>query len=467
MAEPINRRAFLGTTVASTLLSRCSFNPCPPAVQSPPLPECRGGYLFQNWAETISCRPSSYCQPRTVGEVVDLVKKAAQSGKTVRTVGAGHSWSPLVLTSDVLVNLDNLQAVVDVDGDRQRATVQAGIRLKNLIPALRAHGLGMANLGSVTEQSIAGAVGTGTHGTGLPFGSLSTQVVGMKIVSGTGDIVAVEGGDRLRAARIGLGALGVVTEVTLQCVPDHELEYAAYWCDFDEVVGNLETLVRENERLRLWWLVWTLGCRRHVIVTTMNRPGTPAGWLGRFPGLDKGGRSPLPMETEALFKKRPGKGEPACFRFQRHTAPYNEVLNVPLLRVLHRECEYAVPLARMGDALRACQAFFDDHDVRLLMPVEVRFVKSDDVLLSPSLGRDVGYIGVSVRDREKPTEVFAGFEQRMRRLDGRPHWGKFFTLDARQAKELYPDTYDTFNAIRKELDPRGVFVNDPIRQLFG
>jgi FAD/FMN-containing dehydrogenase len=465
MNRRINRREFFGTAaVASTVLARCSSNPCPAGPIQPPLAGCRGGYRFQNWAQTVSCRPSSYCQPRSVEEVVDVVKRAA-AGKTVRTVGAGHSWSPFVLTNDVLVNLDNMQSVISVDQATKRATVQAGIRLKNLIPALRRVGLGMANLGSVTEQSIAGAVSTGTHGTGLSFGNLATQVVGMKVVTGTGEVRTIDGGDELRAARISLGAFAIVVEMTLQCVSDYKLEYSAYWCKFDDVVDDIETLLRENERVRLWWLVWELGCRQDVIVTTMNSPGASKGFLGRFAKLAKNDTSSLPSDTKKLLKKRPKGTE--CSLFQSYVDDYNRVLNVPLLPVLHRECEYAIPLEKTADALRASYKLFDDRDAGMLMPVEVRFVRRDDSLLSGALGRDVCYIGASVRAEENPTELFMGFEPLMKSFDGRPHWGKYFTLTPSQAKDMFPDTYPRFCEIRNELDPRGVFATGPIRQLFG
>jgi L-gulonolactone oxidase len=466
MTRPLSRRAFLGTSAAATFLTRCSLNPCPVVAPAAPLAG-RGDYRFQNWAETISCRPSSYAQPGSTSELQDLVKRAAAAGKKVRVVGAGHSWSPLVLTSDVLVNLDRMQSVVQVDPATKRVTAQAGIRLKNLIPALRRQGLGLANLGSVTEQSIAGATATATHGTGLSFGSLSTQIVGMKMVSGPGEVVSIEGGDRLAAARVSLGALGIAAEVTLQCVDDYKLEYAAYWCQFDEVVEQLPTLIQENERVRLWWLVWDLGCGQNVIVTTMNPPGAPRGLLGRLPERRRDTKPPLAMETKPILKKRPRPGDPACSRFDSRIDGYDAVLTVPLLKVPHRECEYAVPLGRAAEALRACRAFFDERDVRLLMPVEVRFVRRDDTLLGPARDRDVCYIGVSVREGEYPTEVFMRLEPLLRSLEGRPHWGKFFNLTSREARELYPGSYERFSEIRREMDPGGVFANDQIRQLFG
>lgn len=465
MTHRISRREFLGTSVAAGLLSRCAFHPCPPTVVPSPLPGCEPGHRFENWAETISCRPSSFCQPQTIPELADVVTKAADAGKNVRVTGAGHSWSPFVLTNDVLVNLDRMHGV-DIDPGRKQARVGAGIRLRDMILALRGARLGMANLGSITEQSIAGAANTGTHGTGLPFKIIASQIVKMKVVSGKGEVVTIDGGDLLRAARVSFGTLGVIAEVTLQCVDDYTLDYAAYWCRFDDIVDKLDLLVKENQRLRLWWLVWSMGCLENVIVTTMNPPGWPAGWLGQFAHRERPSTSSLPMDTKTLLKM-PARKEPACSRFAFHEKrPYNEVLNVPLLRVLHRECEYSIPVARAASALRQMKALFEARDWRFLMPVEVRFVGEDDSFLSPAQGRNSCYIGVSTRVKEYPTEVFAAFEPIMKSHGGRPHWGKLFNLTRAEVKDLYPD-YEHFREIKLEMDPRGVFANEAVRQVFG
>ena len=209
---------------------------------------CVSNHRFQNWAQTIACKPASYCQPDIENDVSDIVRNAAANHKHVRVAGAGHSWAPLALTRDVLLNLDNLNTSLIADILKRRYTVQAGIRLKNLIPRLRLDGLALANLGSITEQSIAGAISTGTHGTGLTLGSIGTQIVGAKIVKGNGDVVSItdQDPDRLNAARLSLGALGIITEVTIQCVPDYNLELTAYWAKFDDVVDQMETLDRKS-----------------------------------------------------------------------------------------------------------------------------------------------------------------------------------------------------------------------------
>jgi FAD/FMN-containing dehydrogenase len=471
MSQRVSRRTFLGASAAaSAALAGCSqHGPLPDPTRRPGADTCGGDATFHNWAGTIQCTPTRFCQPETEDQVVAIVKDALDSGKRVRTVGGGHSWSPLVLTRDVLVNLDRMQAV-RFDAQSRTATVQAGIRLKNLTPFLAEKGLGMANLGSIREQSIAGATSTGTHGTGLTLGSLSTQIVGMRLVTGTGDVrtLTASDGEVFHAARVGLGALGIVTEVTIQCVPDYTLEYAAYLCRFDDVLLKLDTLVQENVRVRLWWLVPDSGDRERVIVTTMNPPGTPLGVMGPAArpspasSRSKAGSSP-PMDTDELLKRWLGRTASGCTPFLRFTGNYVQVLTVPLLEVPHRECEYAVPVENAIDALRGFKRGLDEGGLGLKLPVEVRFVARDDNLLSTARGRDVCYIGASTQ--ANAPEVFEVFEPLMKRLGGRPHWGKWFSLTQEGARAMYPDSFDTFRKIRMDLDPKGVFANELLRSL--
>lgn len=231
-------------------------------------------YIFRNWDGTLSCRPQKFYLPQSETEVVEIVRRVGQSGGTARVFGAGHSWSPLAITDDTLLNLDKLNKLVSVDATRQRVTVQAGIRIKELNKLLPQHGLAMKNLGSIAEQSIAGAISTGTHGTGLKLGSLHTQIVGMKLVTGDGQLLSLteeHDPELMQAARVNLGALGVITEVTIQCVPNYNLEWKAEPHPFDGVLNNLPALLNDNDRVRLYWLSGT----NVIQVMTMNHTNLP------------------------------------------------------------------------------------------------------------------------------------------------------------------------------------------------
>jgi len=428
---------------------------------------CRSHHTFENWARTLRFKPERFCEPADEAQVVAIVKDAAARGGHVRVQGGGHSWSDFIVTDDTLVSLDKLNRGLVADVLKKRYTVQAGIRLHNLLDNLTNDGLALKNLGSITQQSIAGATATGTHGTGIRLGNLSTYIVGMKLVTGTGDVLTITDKDTelLNAARVSIGALGIVTEVTLECVPIYNVDNAAYFCRFDEVVDRFDALNQENERFLMWWLVPAVGPKDNVFLVTHNNTGTPAGALGQADVVASGITEPLPMDTNDLLNmalrliRRQG-----CTRVLKRTGRYDRELTLPLLPVFHREFEYAFPTENSAPVLRALKRIFEEHDIAITLPVEVRWVARDHTLLSPCNGRDVCYIGVS--SQPNANEVYARLEPIFKHYGGRPHWGKHFSLTRREVQEMYPDTYDTFARIRKELDPKGVFGNTLLRELF-
>src|SRR5262245_46035118 len=230
--------------------------------------DCKSNYTYENWAHTLKFKPERFCEPDTETKVVEIVKDALARGGRVRTRGGGHSWSHFVVTDDTLVHLDRLNKGLIADVLNHRYTVQAGIRLKDLIHNLALDGLGMKNLGSITEQSIAGAISTGTHGTGIRLGNLATSIVGMRLITGTGEPVTITetDADLLDAARVSVGALGIITQVTIDVVPIYKLKHTTYFCKFDDVIDKLNTLAGENERFLVWWLVAPIGPKDNVLV---------------------------------------------------------------------------------------------------------------------------------------------------------------------------------------------------------
>jgi len=431
--------------------------------------DCKSNHTYENWARTLKFKPDRFCAPETTERVSELVKEAFAKGGRIRTQGAGHSWSHLNVTDQTLLQLDKLKKPLIADVLKHRYTIQAGVRLKDLIEILALVNLGMKNLGSITEQSIAGAISTGTHGTGLRLGNLSSSIVGMKLVTGTGDVLTIKDTDTelLAAARVGLGALGIITEVTIECVPLYELEYAAYCCKFDDIIDKFDTLNQENTRFLVWWLVTPIGPKDNVIVVTMNPPGTPPGMLDQAetPAGVNTTRDPLPMDTNDLFslilKLFPQK---PFHRIVKNKGRYDRMLTLPLIPILHREFEYAVPVDNASGVLRAIKRIVDEGDLSTTLPIEVRFVARDETLLSPARGRDVCYIGVSTQPNAN--EVYSRVEPIMKDAGGRPHWGKHFSLTRREVQDMYPDSYDRFCKIRKELDPKDVFRNTLLEQLF-
>jgi FAD/FMN-containing dehydrogenase len=447
--------------------------------------KCDTNHKFENWAETLEFRPKQFCQPETEQDIIDLIRAAYESCNTcVRPQGAerSHTWSQFVLTKDVLVNLDRLRPALAVEPNQQ-VRVHAGIRLSELTKQLRnlTPALGMMNLGTIQEQSIAGAISTGTHGTGLRLGNLSSQIVAVKLVTGAGEVKTFTATDAdpdyFSAARVNLGALGIITEVTLQCVDDYRVERTYYLCKFNDVVRNIDAFNARNTRVRLWWFVPAAFAPYDILVTTMNAPGAggiDAGATIDLPDFAK----PLPMKTSKLNEfLRPiaGRALHGCIKLSRITGHYTDILNVPLSFIpRHRECEYAIPVENTAEALGAIRTFIEEGDFSLDLPLEVRFVANDNILLSPAYhdggaaGPGVCYIGAYTKaDNDEPSanEIFQRFEPLMKDFGGRPHWGKHFTLSRSEVRALYP-RFDRFNAIRRELDPHDVFANSLIHRLF-
>jgi FAD/FMN-containing dehydrogenase len=433
--------------------------------------ECRSGHRFKNWARTLEFKPRQFCKPETEQKIVEIVRDARARHGCVRTQGAGHSFSQLLPTDDTLVSLD------DMDNDSivvqgKDVKVPAGMRLKDLIQALKRQGLGLRNMGSVTEQSIAGAAATGTHGTGVGYGNIATQIVAARLVDGRGNVVALAKGDpRLRGASLSLGALGILTEVTLECVDHYQIDYTAYVAKFDHVMGILDRLVTENERVLLWWLV-PLFDRDDVLIITKNRPGSPLGVLGdavdlvRLPFVDVPNR-PLGKGLDTLwaFLAAQSASGNKIRRIWRCTGDYEDMLTLPLLPIFHTECEYAIPRSAAVAALSELRTVVEENDFELKLPVEVRFGAGDDLLLSPSFDGESCWIGASTENNT--AEVFARFEPLMLDFGGRPHWGKHFTLTRDAIMKLYGSRYAEFVQLRDAFDPDRVFCNSFLRHVLG
>jgi FAD/FMN-containing dehydrogenase len=437
------------------------------------------GHRFRNWSRTVEFQSDSFRRPKDEAQVRKLVDGARRDRQVVRTQGAGHSFSQIITTPDLLLSLDKMSGVVSRKGNE--VTVRGGTRLKDLIPDLKAIGLGLPNMGSVTEQSIAGAISTATHGTGLGLGTMSTNVTAMRLVTGNGTIEDIRGSTNplaLHAGRVSLGALGVITEVTLACVDYYEVDYDVYVCDFDQAVRDLPTLARENERVLLWWFLMKLLPPDKVIVITKNKaPAAPTGLLARASDLTADFRRPgpwywpfkrdytgTPHPAELAKSLRSLAGAKGAYtRVLHRSGGYEDMLTIPLLPVYHRECEYAVPVEHTTDALEALRTVFNETDATLRLPVEVRFVKGDQDMLSPANNRDVCFIGASTLDNA--TEIFERFEPLMKEFGGRPHWGKHFNLTRSEVTAMYPRHGD-FVAERRARDPDGVFLNTLLRRLF-
>ena len=387
---------------------------------------------WTNWSGSVTAHPRQIHRPRTEADLVDVVDAHAPED-TIRAVGAGHSFTRLGETDDVLVATDALTGVESVDAEAGRATARAGTSLADLNRDLAAAGVAMENLGDIDRQHLAGAMLTGTHGTGREFGILATQIARLRLVTAAGDVLDLgpEDGDRFQAARVSLGALGLVSSITLEVLPAYDLEVAHRMVDLDVALANFEDLLAANRHAEFFW--WpTAGAAE---VKTIDRPGearTPA----------------LPGETVTEVDSGPSH---AVFPTERD--------------VKFNEMEYGVPAADGPDVMAEIRDLVESRD-DVEFPVEYRYVQGDEVPLSPAYGRDTVFIAVH-KSNEKPyADFFAAAEAIFRSYDGRPHWGKHHTRSSTDLADLYPE-WERFQAVRRALDPDGVFLNDYLEAVFG
>lgn len=387
---------------------------------------------WRNWSGRVKCEPRAIVRPASERAIADAVRDAAQAGHGVRVAGSGHSFTPLVATGDTLLSLDDWHGIAEVDATHGRATVRAGSTIASLGAPLRVHGMGLANQGDVDVQAIAGALSTGTHGTGATLGNLSSQLRALRIVDGAGTAVACDAAhdpELLEAARVSLGALGVLSTVTLQLVPAYRLHERVWKVAIDACLAELADRVVQHRHFEFFWY--------------------PHRDYAEMKALDPTDAEPDPLERH--------KGE---------RIDWSDRIFPSVRDLRFNEMEYAVPAASGPACFAAVRARMQEKHADVVWPVEYRTVAADSGWLSPMHGRDTVALSIHQDAKLPCDEFFADVESIFREHGGRPHWGKIHNLRARDLAPLYP-MWERFLEVRKRLDPRGVFLNDHLRELFG
>lgn len=419
---------------------------------------------FTTWGRTHTCTPTAWARPRDEAEVAEVVRSAAARGQRVKALGAGHSWSDAALTDGVMVSLDALDAVTAVDGQRGRVTVQAGKPLHAFNDALASAGLALPIVGSIAAQRLGGLLATGTHGSSLRHGNLSTNIVAMRIVDGHGDVVALEEGDpRLPGARVALGALGIVTEVTLHVDRAFTVAETIEPMPLDAALERLPTLASESEYVKLWWIPHTdtalvfRGARVDEAPTFSERARRLDERLVN--GVVLRALLGLGARVPALIPALNRVIAASYFRPRRAVGRSDRVLSLAM-PPRHRESEWAVPAVSGPALIRHARELVRRRDLRVNFIFEARFVKGDDTWMSPAYGRDSMQTGAYTACPRDCRAWFDGFAEHARALDGRPHWGKegVEALDPTTVRRMWPRA-DDFAALVRAFDPDGTFRN--------
>ena len=427
--------------------------------------------MWKNWSGYVACPDARVVTPGTDAELADALRGAHQASQAVRVVGGGHSFSPLVASDGLIVSLDKLQGVIAIDTETRIARVRAGTRLWALGDALAAHGLAMENLGDINVQSLAGATSTGTHGTGIAFGNLATQIVGMKFLRADGSEAsasAVEDPELFAGGRIGLGSLGVLTEISLKLVPSYRLRLERDTMDLEECLARSDELVAANRNFEFYWMPHS-GVVQTKAWNTTDAPVDKHDWK-------RWANDVLLENTTFGLLCNIGKAVPAlcppisrlCASLLSHSeqvdASHSMLSTVRSVRF--NEMEWSLPAAHGADALREIRALISRREFPLMFPLEYRWVRADDLWLSPNHGRDSVHISVH-QFRGMPFErYFDAVQAICLNHGGRPHWGKVHSLKGRRLAALYP-RWDDFLALRERMDPAGRFLSPYLRELFG
>ena len=409
--------------------------------------------------------------PSTEGDLVDLVKRAEAAGRTVKVVGTGHSFTDIACTTGSQVVLDRYNRVLSVDRDARTVTVQAGITIAHLSKALAGEGLALENLGDIAYQTISGAISTSTHGTGVTLGGIATQVVGLDVVTADGTVRTcsrAEDPALFDAARVGLGALGMLSTVTIQCQPAFNLHAVEEPMKLDHVLEHLDEYVNGNEHFEFFYVPHT----RSVLTKRNNRTNAPVGGMPRWRELYE---KVLIDNVGFGFAQRMGRVRPQWYRpimrrlpstgRSEYVKPSYSTFASP--RFVHfYEMEYSVPRAACAELLREVKAWIDASGEQITFPIEVRFTAGDDMWLSTAHGRESCYIAVHVYQGRPYERYFRAVEAIMDGVGGRPHWGKLHFQTADTLRPRY-EHWDDFQAVRRRVDPAGRFANAYTERVLG
>ena len=430
---------------------------------------------WSNWAGNQRATGIEVVRPRGTTEVAEAVAAAVARGRRVRPIGSGHSFSAVGRPHDVQLRLDRHDRLLSLDHGSGLVTVEAGMTLHRLNGLLDAAGLALTNLGDIDRQTVSGAISTGTHGTGAAYGGLATQVRALQLVTAAGEVLecsAESNADVFEHARVGLGALGVITTVTLQAVPAFGVHAREHVAPLEETLDRFDELTDRHHHVEFYWFPHTRAT--HVKVNTRLPAGSPLDPLPRARGWWEddflsntvyGGLVAAGRRVPGVV--RPGARVAAAALGAREYADVSHRVFVSRRRVRFVEMEYAVPRDALLPLVRELVATVEGSDWRIAVPVEVRTAAPDDIPLSTGTGRATGYVAVHVAPGSADQAAYFGAVERLTaQVGGRPHWGKVHSLAAADLRAVYP-RFDDFVALRDRLDPTGVLSNDHLDRLLG
>lgn len=426
---------------------------------------------IRNWGKTFTFIPENIEKPKSTEAVVAIVNTANRYNQKIRPIGSRYSYTPLVSCEETTLSLQHFTGVEEINSNELTALVRAGTKLEQLEKVLFSKGFSLYNMGDINQQTLAGLISTGSHGTGLSFATASNQITWLELVTPDGTILECsesQNKELFKAAQVSLGVLGVITRMKIRILPKYCLRQERTLVDFNEALNQLHHSFCTNRNYEFFWFPYTnfvfekkgnitdLPSTTNLLKKNFNDYFLENGmlWL-----LCEGSRY-LPN----LYRKN------ANWFLQKMNTNLNQTMEsihyyATPRYVNHREIEYALPLTQAIAALGEIKKMLNEHQGHVSFPIEVRCAAADDIYLSPGFDCESVWIAVHAYTRDEYQDFFRKAEQIFLHFGGRPHWGKLHWLSHNQLKERYP-CWDKFMAIRKELDPKGIFLNKYLQELF-
>nr|WP_245414692.1 D-arabinono-1,4-lactone oxidase [Brucella oryzae] len=406
-----------------------------------------GGH-WRNWVGNQSCVTSAAGAPASEAELCEMVHTATSQGLNVRCAGSGHSFTPVVATSGLLLTLSGMKGIKGIDTQRKRVTAAAGTTINELGRYLKENGLSMVNQGDIDSQALAGALTTGTHGTGAKLSNLASAIVGMKIVQPNGEILVADETtpDLLKASRVSVGTLGVISEITLQLMDSYNLHERLWREDFDACMEMHDELAAKHRHFSFFW------CPTEQSRHCYCLPDTAA--------TSRSGRTTdvCEMKTMDITEEAPMSSDFEKIAYSSEIYPIEYVPNF-------HELEYAVPVAHGKEAVKAVRKLMLEKYPECIYPIEYRFTAGDDAWISPFFEQDSVTVSVSGEPGTDYWPYLRDVDAILRSYGSRPHWGKLHFLTGQDVTNIYPKA-GQFRELRRKLDPQGFFLNDHLAQLF-
>jgi FAD-linked oxidoreductase len=435
------------------------------AISSEALPVQTDRLAWRNWSGLQVCHPKLSISPKSMDELVDVVKKAAGP---IRPVGGGWSFPPLIPTDDTIVELRSFTGLMSHDAEKIQATFGAGTRLSEIGAPLAAIGQALPNMPDVQGQTLAGAFGTATHGTGNTLPAMHDQVVSMKLLTAAGDLIecsADKNPEIFAAAKVSLGALGIITEYTLQDVPLYNLHRRTWVEPLEEILERVDDICENHLTFEFFYIPFS----GHAIATTTVVTDEPV-TTGR----------PTPDDGDAVFQLKYLRDKLGWFGGLRAYLIEQAVKDVgteefidecwkifPHERsVRFNETEYHLPREVGPQVVREARDLIEKSHKEVFFPIEFRHVKEDDAWLSPFYQRPSACVATHRYFKEEFSAFFEDVQDIHDKYEGRPHWGKLHRKEAADLAPLYPRWQD-FLDVRAELDPEGKFLNEHLHKVFG